>query len=200
MAVKSEQSCGAGIVPEVRHAYPNVFLKFRERSASTVVKGRGNRDVSEPPLKIENVWHLGKTSTFVDGVDPHTGQLIGRHDVKIGVNKNVCPAIDGAISWNTGSYNPETGLYYKVGQEFCQDMEAQHTDKPKENSGQLYISATWTVHAPPGMCVEAAEAAASCRGLWVRWSPAGRWPNIPPRESSARRSVNSRSLASQSSG
>ena len=109
-----------------------------------------NRDPSNVPLKIENVWHLGKTSNFVQNVDPHTGQLIGRRDVHVGKNDNVCPAIDGAISWNTGSYNPDTGLYYKVGQEFCQDMEAQHTDTPKEGSGKLWISADWTVHAPPG--------------------------------------------------
>jgi alcohol dehydrogenase (cytochrome c) len=109
-----------------------------------------NRDPGTVPLKIENVWHLGKTSNFVDGVDPETGKLVGRHDVHIGVNKNVCPAIDGAISWNTGSYSPDTGLYYKVGQEFCQDMEAVKVPKPKEGSGQLWISATWAVHAPPG--------------------------------------------------
>jgi PQQ-dependent dehydrogenase (methanol/ethanol family) len=109
-----------------------------------------NRDPSTVPLKIENVWHLGKTSNFVDRVDPQTGQLIGRHDVHIGVSKNVCPAIDGAISWNAGSYSPDTGLYYKVGQEFCQDMEALKVPTPKEGSGQLYISASWTVHAPPG--------------------------------------------------
>ncbi len=77
------------------------------------------------PLKIENVWHLGETSNFVEGVDPHTGQLIGRHDVTIGETRNVCPAIDGAISWNHGTYSPDTGLYYKVGQEWCQNMEAQ---------------------------------------------------------------------------
>jgi glucose dehydrogenase len=108
-------------------------------------------DPGTVPLKIENVWHLGKTSNFVDGVDPKTGQLIGRHDVHIGANKNVCPAIDGAISWNAGSYSPDTGLYYKVGQEFCQDMEALRVvPAPKEGSAQLYISASWTVHAPPG--------------------------------------------------
>ena len=25
-----------------------------------------NRDIGEPPLKIENVWHLGETSNFID--------------------------------------------------------------------------------------------------------------------------------------
>lgn len=103
-----------------------------------------NRDVSEPPLKIENVWHLGETSNFIEGVDPHTGKLIGRHDVTIGKHDNVCPAVDGAITWSNGSYSPDTGLYYKAGQEWCQNMEAQHLPKPADYSGQMYMSATYT--------------------------------------------------------
>jgi PQQ-dependent dehydrogenase (methanol/ethanol family) len=109
-----------------------------------------NRDIGEPPLKIENVWHLGETSNFVTGVDPHTGQLQGRHDVTIGKNDNVCPAVDGAISWNSGSYNPGTGLYYKVGQEWCQNMVAQSLPKPADYSGQMYMSATYDSIPPPG--------------------------------------------------
>ena len=103
-----------------------------------------NRDIGEPPLKIENVWHLGETSNFIDGVDPHTGQLIGRHDITIGKHDNICPAIDGAISWNSGSYNPDTGLYYKIGQEWCQNMEAQKLPNPGDYSGKDYISASFT--------------------------------------------------------
>jgi hypothetical protein len=76
-----------------------------------------NRDVSGEKLKIENVWHLGKTSNFVKDVDPKTGELIGRRELHEGMNKALCRAIDGAISWNSGSYNPDTGLYYKIGQE-----------------------------------------------------------------------------------
>ena len=109
-----------------------------------------NRDPSISPLKIENVWHLGETSNFVDGVDPHTGQLIGRRDIAIGKHDNVCPAVDGAITWSNGSYNPDTGLYYKAGQEWCQNMEAQHLPRPKDYSGQLYMSATYTPIPPPG--------------------------------------------------
>jgi alcohol dehydrogenase (cytochrome c) len=109
-----------------------------------------NRDIGEPPLKIENVWHLGETSNFISGVDPHTGQLQGRHDITIGKHENVCPAVDGAISWNTGAYNPDTGFYYKIGQEWCQNMEAQRLPKPADFSGQLYMSATYNAIPPPG--------------------------------------------------
>lgn len=109
-----------------------------------------NRDTSHVPLKIENVWHEGETSNFVQGVDPKTGQLIGRRNVVIGENKNVCPAVDGAISWNSGTYDPDTGLYYKIGQEWCQNMEALHLKKPGDFSGQMYMSATYTSIPPPG--------------------------------------------------
>jgi len=109
-----------------------------------------NRDPANVPLKIENVWHLGETSNFVTGVDPHTGQLQGRRDVTIGENKNVCPAVDGAITWSNGSYSPDTGLYYKAAQEWCQNMVAQHLPKPNDYSGQMYMSATYTSIPPPG--------------------------------------------------
>jgi PQQ-dependent dehydrogenase (methanol/ethanol family) len=109
-----------------------------------------NRDIDEPPLKIENVWHLGETSNFVQGVDPKTGQLMGRRNLHEGMNKQLCPAIDGAISWNSGSYNPDTGLYYKVGQEFCADQEVVKLDNFAPYSGKLNIGATWNVVAPPG--------------------------------------------------
>jgi PQQ-dependent dehydrogenase (methanol/ethanol family) len=107
-----------------------------------------NRDPSSVPLKVENVWHLGKTSNFVKDVDPKTGGLVGRRDLVVGMNKAVCPAIDGAISWNAGSYNPDTGYYYKIGQEFCADIDVQKAPRP--NSAQLDIGASYTFIPPPG--------------------------------------------------
>ena len=109
-----------------------------------------NRDITSDKLKIENVWHLGKTSNFVKGVDPVTGALIGRRDLVVGMNKSVCPAIDGAISWNAGSYSPDTGLYYKVAQEWCADIDLQKLPKPKDDSGQLALGASFTSIPAPG--------------------------------------------------
>ena len=44
-----------------------------------------NRDIGEPPLKIENVWHLGETSNFVSMASTRTpANSSGRHDVTIG--------------------------------------------------------------------------------------------------------------------
>ena len=109
-----------------------------------------NRAINGDKLKIENVWHLGKTSNFVKGVDPKTGDLIGRRNLVVGMNKMVCPAIDGAISFNSGSYSPETGLYYKTAQEWCADIDVQQAPPPKEYAGQLYLGASFTAIPPPG--------------------------------------------------
>ncbi len=98
-----------------------------------------------------NVWRLDETLTFADGVDPHTGRLIGRHDIPIGKRETVCPAVgDGAVTWISGSYDPDTGLYYKAVQEWCDVLEAQHLPKPPDYSGQVYLSATYSPIAPPG--------------------------------------------------
>ena len=58
---------------------------------------------------------------------------------------------DGAISWNTGSYNPSTGLYYKVGQEFCFDIEVVKAPPPPAFSGKAYFGANWQSTHPEGM-------------------------------------------------
>lgn len=99
--------------------------------------------------KVENTWILGKTFNYVKGVSK-TGELQGRRELPLGMHKNVCPAIDGAISWNAGSYSPKTGLFYKVGQEWCYDIEVVKADRPKDFSGQTYFAASWTATHPEG--------------------------------------------------
>jgi alcohol dehydrogenase (cytochrome c) len=112
-----------------------------------------NRDLSQArdqQLKVENALMVGKTYNFIKGVNPKTGELIGRRETELGMNKNVCPAIDGAISWNTGAYNPNTGLYYKITQEWCFDLDVQKVDRPADYSGQAYFGASWTATHPEG--------------------------------------------------
>jgi len=50
-----------------------------------------------------------------------TGRTLGSAE---GKHKNLCPAIAGGYSWNAGSYSPKTGLLYKVGFEWCMDLDS----------------------------------------------------------------------------
>jgi alcohol dehydrogenase (cytochrome c) len=100
--------------------------------------------------KVANVWRLVQNINFVQNIDPKTGELIGRRDMAEGQHKNLCPAIPGGISWNSGAYSPQTGLYYKVGQEWCMDLEVVKTNPITEPMVQLNIGANFKLHNPEG--------------------------------------------------
>jgi len=100
--------------------------------------------------KIENVWRLTKNINFVKDIDPKTGELIGRRDLSLGaVKPPLCPAIAGGISWNAGAYSPKTGLYYKISQEWCMEMEVVKTTPIVEPMAQLNIGANFNFVPPP---------------------------------------------------
>jgi alcohol dehydrogenase (cytochrome c) len=100
--------------------------------------------------KIENVYNLVKASNFVKNIDPKTGELIGRRDFTEGKQTNLCPAIMGGVSWNSGTYSPQTGLYYKVANEWCIDLDITKTKPVTEPAAQLNIGATFTIKDPQG--------------------------------------------------
>ncbi len=102
--------------------------------------------------KVENVWPLVHAINFVKTIDPKTGELIGRRDFTEGkvTGDPLCPHISGGVSWNSGSYNPGTGLYYKLGQEWCMTLTVQKTTPVTEPQVQLNIGADFKIAAPPG--------------------------------------------------
>jgi len=100
--------------------------------------------------KVVNVWPLVKHINFVKGIDPKTGELIGRRDLALGKHQNLCPAIAGGMSWNSGAYSPKTGLYYKIGQEWCMDLEVIKTTPITEPQAQLDIGANFKLRNPEG--------------------------------------------------
>lgn len=102
--------------------------------------------VYDKALKIQNVWPGVKSINFVKGIDPKTGELIGRRDMAEGKHQALCPYIAGGYSWNSGAYNPGTGLYYKVGNEWCMDLEVVKTTPILEPMAQLNIGSNFTVN------------------------------------------------------
>ena len=76
-----------------------------------------------PTLRSRTSYNVAKASNFVKNIDPKTGELQGRRDMTEGKQTDLCPAIAGGLSFNSGSYNPQTGLYYKIVNEWCMDLE-----------------------------------------------------------------------------
>jgi PQQ-dependent dehydrogenase (methanol/ethanol family) len=101
--------------------------------------------VYDRQLKIQNIWKGVYNSNFVKTIDPRTGELIGRRDMEEGKHGALCPYIAGGYSWNSGTYNPNTGLYYKVGNEWCMDLEVIKTTPILEPMAQLNIGSNFTV-------------------------------------------------------
>jgi len=98
--------------------------------------------------KPQNVWRLVKNINFVQDIKPD-GTLVGRRDLTEGDHKGLCPFIAGGISWNSGAYDPRTGLYYKVGNEWCMDLTVKKTTPILEPMAQLNIGATFSLVPPP---------------------------------------------------
>jgi glucose dehydrogenase len=97
--------------------------------------------------KVQNVWRLVKNINFVQDIRPD-GTLVGRRDMTEGKHTNLCPFIAGGMSWNMGSYNPKTGLLYKVGNEWCMDLEIKKTTPILEPMAQLNIGADFNITHP----------------------------------------------------
>ena len=105
-------------------------------------------DVYDDNLGFKNAWPIADNINFIQGVDKD-GKPIGRRDMSEGKQTALCPAINGGMSWNSGSYNPKTGLYYKVGNEWCMDLEIVKTTPVTEPMVQLNIGANFTIINPP---------------------------------------------------
>ncbi len=107
--------------------------------------------VYDPQLKLQNVYPLLANYNFVKAIDPKSGELIGRRDFTAGKQSEpLCPAIDGGVSWNSGSYDPQTGMYYKIGNEWCIDLDVVKTQPVTEPVVQLNIGANFKLVPPPG--------------------------------------------------
>lgn len=102
--------------------------------------------VYDDTAKLQNVWKGVDNINFVKSIDPKTGELIGRRDFTEGKQQALCPYISGGYSWNSGTYNPGTGLYYKVGNEWCMDLEVVKTTPVLEPMAQLNIGSNFTVN------------------------------------------------------
>jgi alcohol dehydrogenase (cytochrome c) len=98
---------------------------------------------------IQNVWKFAENVNWVDRIDPETGALINPKPPKFGEKTFVCPWLLGAKSWNHGSYNPGTGLWYVNAMEACDTVEISKGAPESVPLSALYYGGTSTAVNPP---------------------------------------------------
>lgn len=87
---------------------------------------------------IKNVWQYTENMNWAKGVDPKTGVPIEPNYPETDKEKLHCPNLLGARSWNAGSYNPKTKLWYSEGMEVCNFVTSAKLETPK-GVGQLSL-------------------------------------------------------------
>lgn len=96
-----------------------------------------------------NVWKLSHNANWVQGIDPKTGDLIGRNEPEMGQDKTFCPSVLGARSWNHGAYNPKTGLWYTNAVEICNVVRPGRQDPKSLALAQPFFGAENLELVPP---------------------------------------------------
>jgi alcohol dehydrogenase (cytochrome c) len=102
-----------------------------------------------------------KNYNWTSGYDIETGKWKDVLWPKAGEKVRVCPAIDGGHSWNAGSYNPQTKLFYRTVNEWCMWLTVNPAEgaKVKPTAGaetritepfaQAFMNAEWVSTDPP---------------------------------------------------
>lgn len=128
--------------------------------------------------RIENVWTINKHVSFVKAVDPKTGELIGRNPPSISEGGMFCPSMLGGRSWNAGSYNPETGVWFNSRQEICEIAKVRPEKPTLDPLPGWYAGADLQWVHPPGDVVHGALDAWDPMTGRKLWSVRDKYPRI----------------------
>ncbi len=129
---------------------PDGFYFMEQKGKKYVVhpsKG-GHIYIYDRQGKLVNVYKGVDNITFAK-FKPN-GEIYDRMDMREGKHEQLCPAINGGLSYNSGTYNPKTGLFYKLGYEWCMDLTVQKVEPITEPVAQLYIGADFKFVIPKG--------------------------------------------------
>jgi alcohol dehydrogenase (cytochrome c) len=107
-----------------------------------------------------NVYPDMKNHNWTSGFNLETGQWENMLWPVAGEKTLVCPAIDGGHSWNPGTYNPQTGLFYRIANEWCMYLTVNPKEGGPATAGSetrttepfavAFMSAQWEGADPPG--------------------------------------------------
>lgn len=105
------------------------------------------------------VYSAMKHQNWTSGFNMETGEFENMLWPVAGERTLVCPAIDGGHSWNAGAFDPNTGISYRVVQEWCMWLTIAH----KDGSGPISAGEATRVLEPYAQVFMAAE--------WIQTDP-----------------------------
>jgi alcohol dehydrogenase (cytochrome c) len=107
-----------------------------------------------------NVYPDMKNHNWTSGFNLETGQWENMLWPIAGEKTLVCPAIDGGHSWNPGTYSPQTGLFYRIANEWCMYLTVNPKEGGPATAGSetrvtepfavAFMAAQWEGADPPG--------------------------------------------------
>ena len=107
-----------------------------------------------------NVYPDMKNHNWTSGFNMETGQWENMLWPIAGEKTLVCPAIDGGHSWNPGTYSPQTGLFYRIANEWCMYLTVNPEEGGPATAGSetrvtdpfavAFMAAQWEGADPPG--------------------------------------------------
>lgn len=128
--------------------------------------------------KVQNAWTINKHVSFVKSVDPKTGELIGRQPPSISKDAMFCPSMLGGRSWNPGSYNPETGVWFNSRQEICEIAKVRPEKPSLDPLPGWYAGADLQWVNPPGDVAHGAIDAWDPFTGKKKWTVHSKYPRI----------------------
>ena len=145
-------------------ASPGEYIMLEENGQSLVLhpgKNGFNHVHEAKSGKPVNVYPDQNSQNWTSGFNLETGEFENMLWPKAGERTLVCPAIDGGHSWNPGTYSPQTGLFYRVVNEWCMWLtvapEGGGTTttfgtetRVTEPFAQVFMAAEWVGANPPG--------------------------------------------------
>jgi alcohol dehydrogenase (cytochrome c) len=107
-----------------------------------------------------NVYGDMKNYNWTTGFNLETGEWENMLWPKAGEKTLLCPAINGGHSWNAGAYSPQTGLFYRITNEWCMwltvapegggtTVTAGSETRVTEPFAQTFFAAEWVGTNPP---------------------------------------------------
>jgi alcohol dehydrogenase (cytochrome c) len=144
-------------------ASPGEYVLFEDQGRKLVLhpgKNGFNHVHDRKTGKPINVYADMKNYNWTTGFNLETGEWENMLWPKAGEKTLVCPAIDGGHSWNAGAYSPQTGLFYRITNEWCMwltiapegggtTITAGSETRITEPFAQAFMAAEWVGTNPP---------------------------------------------------